>query len=116
MEDDVTINQSGLVTVVAINTDEVTLFKCAAIKGALEVAITPESLHLVIDLSEVDYVDSSGLGMIIAMNTKMKLQQGNVYLVAANHSIVKLLKMTRLDRTIRTFDTVPAVMHHIQLS
>ncbi|EGW39414.1 STAS domain-containing protein [Desulfosporosinus sp. OT] len=48
-----------------------------------------------IDLSELTYIDSSGLGTLVTIN---KRTQGRVVLVGAQGLPLELIKRTRLDR------------------
>jgi anti-sigma B factor antagonist len=56
-------------------------------------------LQIVLDLSEVEFVDSSGLGAIIA--TMMALRpQGQLMVCNAKDSVHALFRLTRMDRVI----------------
>jgi anti-sigma B factor antagonist len=56
-------------------------------------------MQIVLDLSDVDFVDSSGLGAIIA--TMMALRpQGKLMVCSINDRVLGLLCLTRMDRAI----------------
>ena len=53
--------------------------------------------HLVMDLTEVDYLDSSGLGQLVAA-FKMSVQHGRkVVLAGVNEDVLNEMRLTRLD-------------------
>lgn len=58
----------------------------------------------VLDLSEVDFVDSSGLGAIVA-SLKMLGGKGDLVIASAGEKVMKLFKLTRMDRVFQVFPT-----------
>lgn len=57
--------------------------------------IQEESQEVVLDLSELDYLDSSGLAKMLALYR----EQGNRLLIVSNELVDNILSLTRLDRT-----------------
>ena len=56
-------------------------------------------LQIVLDLSDVEFIDSSGLGAIIA--TMMALRpQGQLMVCNAKDNVLSLFRLTRMDRVI----------------
>jgi anti-sigma B factor antagonist len=83
---------------------------------------------LVLDMSQVDYIDSTGLGALVMCATSLRKSDGNVKLLNLNRRNIELLVMTKLatvfeifndeqdavnsyypDRKIRTFDILSFV-------
>ena len=60
----------------------------------------------VIDLSEVRYISSSGIGLLITMLTKMRNAGGEVYLTSPSEHVKKLLIITKLNNIFTVFDSV----------
>ncbi|MFN3997017.1 STAS domain-containing protein [Algoriphagus sp.] len=60
----------------------------------------------VIDLSEVRYISSSGIGLLITMLTKMRNAGGEVYLTAPSEHVKKLLIITKLNNIFTVHDSV----------
>lgn len=60
----------------------------------------------VIDLSEVRYISSSGIGLLITMLTKMRNVGGEVYLTSPSDHVKKLLIITKLNNIFTVFDSV----------
>ncbi len=52
---------------------------------------------LLLDMSETTFVDSSGLGMLVAGLQDARKHNGNMVLYALRPEIVMLLELTRLD-------------------
>ncbi len=62
----------------------------------------------VVDLSEVRYISSSGIGLLITMLTKMRNVGGEVYLTSPSEHVKKLLIITKLNNIFTVFDSVDA--------
>jgi anti-sigma B factor antagonist len=58
-------------------------------------------LKCIIDLKEVRYMNSSGIGIIITIYTKFKNRGGDAFLSNPSDQIFKLMKLTKLDSVIK---------------
>ncbi len=65
--------------------------------------------NFVVDLSEVRYISSSGIGLLITMLTKMRNVDGEVYLTSPSEHVKKLLIITKLNNIFTVFDSVEEV-------
>lgn len=69
-------------------------------------AIQEGERTFVIDLSEVRYISSSGIGLLITILTKMRNVGGEVYLTAPSEHVKKLLIITKLNNIFTVYDSV----------
>ena len=73
----------------------------AAVAAAFQARLRQEADghegRLVLDLSAVEFMDSSGLGVIVATH-KHVIACGGLTLAAPRDAVVRLLKLARLDR------------------
>jgi anti-sigma B factor antagonist len=60
-------------------------------------------LNVVMELSEVDYIDSTGLGSLVICFTSLKKQGGALKLVNLNKRNVELLLLTKLHTVFEVF-------------
>ena len=60
-------------------------------KGVTEVGI---------DLSELTYIDSTGLGVLITIHKRVKEKNGKILITGAQGMVEQLFKRTRLDRVL----------------
>ncbi|HTC95879.1 MAG TPA: STAS domain-containing protein [Terriglobales bacterium] len=60
----------------------------------------------VLDLSQVQYIDSGGLGALVAVLTSARAAGGDLRLTGMNERVSRVLKTTRLDRVFRTHSSV----------
>lgn len=56
----------------------------------------------VLDLSEIDFMDSSGLGLIMGRYALMQRMEGELTLKRPNERVVKILDLAGLGRIIKT--------------
>ncbi len=54
--------------------------------------------HCAVDLSEVRYMNSSGIGVLITLLTKFRNHEGEMVLIKPSESIEKLLLITKLNK------------------
>lgn len=54
--------------------------------------------HIALDLSPVEFIDSSGLGAIISVLKQAVGQQGDLVIYGPRDTVLSLFKLTRLDK------------------
>ncbi len=62
--------------------------------------------NIVVDLGAVDYIDSTGLGILVICFTSLKKQGGALKLVNPNKRNVELLLLTKLHTVFEVFNEV----------
>ncbi|MBK1643668.1 anti-anti-sigma factor [Thiocapsa imhoffii] len=90
--------------------------ECVAISGSLTAADTAVARQhlldrleqgdgkLVLDLSELNFCDSSGLSVLISALKAARAQQGDVALAGLTPPIRALIELTRLQQVFQIFD------------
>jgi anti-sigma B factor antagonist len=69
----------------------------------------------IIDLKEVRYISSSGIGVLITMLTKMRNVGGEVYLSSPSEHVKKLLIITKLNNIFTVYDSVEDAKEKIKV-
>ena len=64
-----------------------------------------ECSRVVLGLSEVDRLDSIGLGLVVRFVTNLRKRGGDLRLAAPPVFVVRLLGMTMLAEVLQTYDT-----------
>jgi anti-anti-sigma factor len=94
----------------------VSLHGCAGMEGAEDVRAALDSLAgdratpIVLDLSDMDFICSAGLGAIIAARAKSRTYEGRVALVNPKPEIRQVLETMRLTQLFPVFATVGEAM------
>lgn len=69
----------------------------------LELASRPRPL-LVIDLTKLDFIESTGLGGLVSGYLRARRQGGEIRLLSPHPAILELLKLTRLTQLFQVHD------------
>ncbi len=87
------------------------------LKGEIDVYTAPQfrqevlslldqgSRYIVVNLSSVDYLDSTGLGVLIGGLKRLKEQGGSLILICPNAKITRIFEITGLDKIFAMFLT-----------
>lgn len=62
--------------------------------------------RLVVDMGNVDFVDSSGLGAIVGVLKAARQAGGDLRIACPTSQFRAILELTMLDRVLRPYDTV----------
>lgn len=73
----------------------------------------PESLwaddsQVAIDLSQVNFIDSSGVGLLVFLVKRLWARQRSVCLVGLHGQPARLITMLRISQTVPCFDCLPS--------
>ena len=77
---------------------EVDVYTAPALRQQLLDSIDEGCMDVIIDLENVGFIDSSGLGVLVGVLKRIRENDGSLRLAAANESIVKVLMITGLDK------------------
>lgn len=69
----------------------------AAVLGVVNDMIHQQILVCIVDISELRYINSTGIGVLITILTKFRNKGGEVYLMKPSESVQKLLVITKLN-------------------
>lgn len=91
-----------------------------AVRGEVDLATAPEfhdrliglvsagNLRIIVDLSQTEFLDSTGLGALVTALKRIRAHDGQLRLVVAHERILKVFEITSLDRVLEIFDSVTA--------
>lgn len=96
---------AGVTTVVAV-AGEVELHSAAQLRAALLQACEVEAPCLVVDLSGVHFMDSSGIGVIVGALKRARERGGSLSLVGLQPRVRRIFEITGLLGALPFFDTV----------
>ncbi|MBZ0200847.1 MAG: STAS domain-containing protein [Ignavibacteriaceae bacterium] len=98
-------------------TDDISIFKLnekrldtnisGLVKGEFTMLLKVEGVtKLILDLSEIETCDSSGLSAILVANRILNTTGGQMRLAAPSEKVYSLIKITQLDRVLPVCTTV----------
>ncbi len=73
----------------------------------VETLVKAGRTRAILNLTEVDYVDSAGIGLIALAAGKLKEAGGKMVAVAPDGRVLEMLKMTQVNRIVTVCPTVP---------
>jgi anti-sigma B factor antagonist len=83
----------------------------AAFEGTLEDATRQPADGVIVDLSAVDFIDSSGLSVLIGFNERLRKERRSLAVVAPRGtSAAVLLTLTGLRRSLAVFESRGAAL------
>jgi anti-anti-sigma factor len=77
----------------------------AVLKDRLDALVAQGHFHILIDLKNVPYMDSSEIGRLIRCHLSVRQAGGRVRLCNISDKLMTVLRMTRLDTVLDLFST-----------
>lgn len=101
-----TIRAVDDITVFAVQEPHITHENSPYLKEKLMVTITEMSPRIILDLSSVETLDSSGISALLFGIRQARNNDGNLRLCGANPGIKNILRIAQLTNVIEVFDNV----------
>jgi anti-sigma B factor antagonist len=76
------------------------------LKDAITESLMTGGVRLVIDLSDVDFIESTGLGALIGGRRRAHTLRGSLVLVCTEQQVLKIFRITGLDKVFTIYSTV----------
>ena len=86
---------------------EIDLHSSPGLRKVLLDYVQQKTPRLIIDLSAVTYVDSSGVGTLVELKRKLDRQRGQVVLVGVQPRVKSVFEITQLDKFFEMKDQLP---------
>ena len=73
-------------------------------KSIIEAMDNTSKNHVVLDFSQIEYLDSSGMGMLLSLQKKSQGKELRLY--GLTSTVLNLLKLTKLDTIFKIYNSV----------
>jgi anti-sigma B factor antagonist len=100
------VNESGAVTIVHLEGNLMGGPDATALNSKLHELVEAGRKQVIVDLRGVEFINSSGLGLLIGGASLLKNAGGGLKLACASQKITALIKITRLGPVFESFTTV----------
>jgi anti-sigma B factor antagonist len=87
---------------------EVDVYTAPRLREKLVELVSEGKYTIVVDLEGVDFLDSTGLGVLVGGLKRLRSHDGELTLVCTQHRILKVFEITGLTKVFSIFDSVDA--------
>ncbi|MEH3032612.1 MAG: STAS domain-containing protein [Aeromicrobium erythreum] len=77
---------------------EIDVYTAPRLREAVVEAVNDGALHLVIDVERVEFLDSTGLGVLVGALKRVRADGGSLDIVCTHERILKIFEITGLDK------------------
>ncbi len=99
-----TSSQRGAWNVLRLVGEIQTFADAATLRAVLFDRLSRENAHLALDLSELSYIGSSGIGVVAQAQQELEKRSKSLVLIGANTNVKHLLEIVSLDRLVQFVD------------
>ena len=87
---------------------EVDVYTAPRLRERLVELVEAGARSVIVDLSRVEFLDSTGLGVLVGALKRLRAVGGSLALVCGHERLLKIFRITALDRVFSLYDTVEA--------
>jgi anti-sigma B factor antagonist len=107
MDLDVDTGQVGAASVLTLR-GEIDVYTAPRLRQAIIDLVDGGADHIVVDMSAVDFLDSTGLGVLVGGLKRVKVKDGSLSIVTSQDKILKIFDITGLNKVFAIHDSVDA--------
>jgi anti-anti-sigma factor len=108
-----TIERNDNIAVFSLKNRNLTSEISAKFKAELLIICQPDLRALILDLSNVEYIDSLGLGSLLLAHRQMKDYGIPIYMIGIQDMVLNMLKISRMADLFEFADTVDEAFERI---
>ena len=101
---EITTDKTDSIIVVGLDADSLDASNTSEFKSAVTKAVEPKA-RMVLDLTQVQFIDSSGCGAILALLRQVTEAGGDLKLSGLTKPVRTLFELVRLHRILDIYDT-----------
>lgn len=99
-----TSSQRGAWNVLRLVGEIQTFADAATLRAVLFDRLSRENAHLALDLTDLSYIGSSGIGVVAQVQQELEKRSKSLVLIGANTNVKHLLEIVSLDRLVQFVD------------
>ena len=87
---------------------EVDVYTAPKLREAVVEAVDAGQVRLIIDVQQVEFLDSTGLGVLVGALKRVRGADGSLDIVCSQERLLKIFEITGLDKVFGLHDSVEA--------
>ena len=91
---------------VIVVSGEIDVHTAPELKERLSTLVEHGTYRLILDMEDVEFLDSTGLGALISGLKRVRAHDGSIDIVCTHSRILRIFDITRLDHVFDIYDTV----------
>ena len=107
MDLDVDTGQVGASSLLTLR-GEIDVYTAPRLRQAIIDLVDGGAAHIIVDMSAVDFLDSTGLGVLVGGLKRVKVKDGSLSIVTSQDKILKIFDITGLNKVFPIHDSVDA--------
>jgi anti-sigma B factor antagonist len=97
---------NGAVTIISVREERVDAHNSGELKTEMNRLFEAGTKDLLVDLKEVRFIDSSGLGVLVSGFKNASTHQGSIKLCSLQTQVRSMFELTRLHRVFDIYQTI----------
>lgn len=89
---------------------EIDVYSAPTLRDRLNGLVADGQYHLVVDMRRVDFLDSTGLGVLVGGLKRVRSHDGSLVLVCTQDRVLKVFRITGLTKVFAIHDSVEAAL------
>ena len=89
---------------------EVDVYTAPRLRERLVELVDSGARSVIVDLRQVEFLDSTGLGVLVGALKRLRAVGGTLALACGHERLLKIFRITALDRVFSLYDTVDAAL------
>lgn len=85
---------------------EIDVYTAPRLREAIVAAVDAGHIRLIIDVQKVDFLDSTGLGVLVGALKRVRADGGSLDIVCTQERILKIFQITGLDKVFGLHQTI----------
>lgn len=102
-------------TIVSLEEGKLNTLSAPELKSEFVLINTDGQKYIILDLSKVDFVDSSGLSAILTANRLCKNSNGSLVLAGLQDNVQKLINISQLDDILNIVPTLSEAIDFVHI-
>lgn len=95
----------GDLTIVTV-TGEIDVFTTPRLRESLLEMIENGAVHLILDFTDVTFLDSTGLGVLVGMFHRLRSRNGSMVIAGSGDRIRRVFYVTQLNKIFELYDSL----------